>query len=279
MDCDRFDFLLRHLSVGSSRRGALRLLVASALGGALAPLLGLDTDVADARRQRANGRANRGHHRDRVQVDRKKKKKKKKKSPPASPPPTSPPPPPPPPLPTRQSVTRMFSNLGQITIPSLSGDGNAANPYPSTIVVSGFANGTITDVNVTLTHFNHTRPSDVDVLISASQIPAVNAIIMSDVGGVTDAVNASLVLDDQASTPLPSPGPIVNGTYRPTNLGLGDTFPATAPVPSGNSALSTFNGGSPNGTWQLFVVDDVFDFDVGVIADGWAIQITAEVDV
>jgi hypothetical protein len=278
MDADRFDYLLRHISASPSRRGVLRLLTTTVLGGALAPRCGDDIVDAHARRQqRADRHTNLGH-RDRVQTDRKKKKKKKKKSsPPTSPPPTSPPTSPP--SPTRQSVTRTFSNLGQITIPGLSGDGNAANPYPSTIVVSGFTNGTITDVNVILTNFNHTRPSDVDVLISASQIPAVNAIIMSDAGGDADAVNASLVLDDQASTSLPASGPIVNGTYRPTNLGLGDSFPATAPVPSGNSALSAFNGGSPNGTWQLFVVDDVLDFDVGVIADGWAIEITAEVDV
>jgi hypothetical protein len=276
---DHVTYMLRHLSVAFSRRGALRLL-AAAVSGALALLFGLDTDKTHARRLQRARRQTRLVHRDRLHADRKRKKKKKKGSPPTSPPPASPPTlPSPSPAPTRQTITRTFTNFGQITVPSASGDGLAANPYPATIVVSGFTNGVITDVNVILLNFNHTRPSDVDVLLSASQIPAVNAIIMSDAGGDTDAVNASLVLDDQATTSLPAPGPLTNGAYRPTNSGLGDTFSIPAPAPSGNSALSAFNGGNPNGTWQLFAMDDTLDFDMGSIAVGWALEITAEADV
>ena len=41
-------------------------------------------------------------------------------------------------------------------------------------------------------------------------------------------------------------------------------------------ALSTFDGADPNGTWQLWVMDDASG-DVGDIR-GWALRITAEVD-
>jgi hypothetical protein len=89
MDGDRIVDLLKHLSSSSPRRGALRWLAASSLGGAFAQLLGLDSDVAHARR-RVNRHAIGSHHRDRVEADRKKKKKKKKK-PEQAPPAPSPP--------------------------------------------------------------------------------------------------------------------------------------------------------------------------------------------
>src|SRR4051794_34490367 len=99
MDANRFASLLRHLGSSSSRRVALRFLIASAIGAWFAPLFGPDTDVSQARRQPPNQHAHGGHH-DRVQAGRKKKKKKKQQSgPPVSPPASPPPPPPPPPSP------------------------------------------------------------------------------------------------------------------------------------------------------------------------------------
>ena len=46
---------------------------------------------------------------------------------------------------------------------------------------------------------------------------------MSDVGGGTDAVNANLTFDDAAAA---IGATVVSGTFRPTNIGTGDLFPA-----------------------------------------------------
>ena len=57
---------------------------------------------------------------------------------------------------------------------------------------------------------------------------------------------------------MPDNTAIVAGSYKPANYEPGDPFPAPAPTPTGNVALSTFDGTNPNGTWSLYVVDDVF---------------------
>jgi len=146
------------------------------------------------------------------------------------------------------------------------------------IEVSGFTNGVIRDVDVFLNGFAHTAPEDVDVLLSATHLPGLVALLMSDVGGGNDAVNINLVLDEQSLVPLPFSSPLSSGTFQPTNYGGGDPFPAPAPALSGNVFLNTFNGQNPNGTWQLWVVDDA-GVDVGQLAGGWRLQITAETDI
>ena len=70
----------------------------------------------------------------------------------------------------------------------------------------------------------------------------------------------TITLDDEAAAPIPFFGPLVSGTFMPTNgtAGGADNFPAPAPTPlSLNSSLSVFNGTNPNGQWKLFVLDDV----------------------
>ena len=101
-----------------------------------------------------------------------------------------------------------------------------------------------------------------------------NAIFMSDAGGQTDLVNCDLTIDDEAPAVLPDDTQIAcPGNYQPANYEPGDPFPAPAPAPSGSVALSTFDGGTPNGTWSLYVVDDAA-VDVGSIA-GWSLTIAA----
>jgi subtilisin-like proprotein convertase family protein len=147
------------------------------------------------------------------------------------------------------------------------------NPYPSDIVVNGMS-GTVSQVTVTLNNINHTFPDDIDILLVSPS--GANAIIMSDAGGNIDANNVTLTLDDAAVTSLPDAGPLVTGTFKPTNFLPVDTFPSPAPTPSGGSALSAFNVTAPNGTWSLYVVDDSSG-DLGSISGGWCLTITTEV--
>ena len=82
----------------------------------------------------------------------------------------------------RQPVTQTFTSTGPITIPNgaPSTDKGPANPYPSAIEVSGFTNGTITDVNLILTDLTHSLTHDVDILLSSSD--GRQALVMSDAG-------------------------------------------------------------------------------------------------
>src|SRR5678816_4462236 len=97
---------------------------------------------------------------------------------------------------------------------------------------------------------------------------ANGAILMSDVGGGADVTGVDLTLTDGAP-PLPNSGPLVSGVFSPTNISGSDAWPAPAPVASGSSALSQFNGSDPNGDWKLFVVDDSH-VDQGSMT-GWCI--------
>jgi hypothetical protein len=196
-------------------------------------------------------------------------------SPPPPPETPQPPPSPPPPPPARRVETRVFANDKVNLIPG-NGTSGPARIYPSAIVVSGFTNGVILDVNVMLTGLSHDLDRDVDILLAASHLPGRNAIIMADAGGQVGINNVDLVLDDADAFALPIDSPIVSGSFRPSNYGGNNAFAAPAPAPTGNSALSTFNGQNPNGTWELFVMDDT-SVETGRL-EGWALQITAEVN-
>jgi len=184
-----------------------------------------------------------------------------------SPPPTVTPTPGATPPPTPCGTTT-FSNTAGINIP----DSGTAAPYPSNITVA--LGGTITKVTVRLNNLSHSFPSDIDVLLVGPG--GQNAIIMSDVGGGDDVSGITLALDDAAANSLPT-ALLTTGTFKPTNAGAGDTFPAPAPAPGGGSALSIFNGTSPNGTWSLYVVDDAAA-DLGNIAGGWDLIISTTND-
>ena len=188
------------------------------------------------------------------------------------------------------SFAVQFCNTTPIIGPGGTGP---ANVYPSSIVVSGLT-GTVTDVNVTLldvstTGDNNSPPQhwveDADVLVSAPNNS--NVILMSDAGGNNDltsgpVVDADLTFDDQAPNQLPADtGPLVSGTYRPVDddddVGPQpgfeqDVWASPAPTPSNSTSLSTFNGIDPNGTWNLWLVDDQTQGAVR-INGGWCVDI------
>ncbi len=169
-------------------------------------------------------------------------------------------------------VSATFSNPAPIAIPG-SGTGAytgaPAAPYPSAIAVSGLL-GTVSKVTVTVRDLSHTFPADVDLLLAGPG--GRKLLLMSDVGGGTDAVHATITFDD-GGVPI---GPtVVSGTFRPTNVGTVDLFPP--PAPPGPypdpQRLSVFNGLGPNATWSLYAVDD-FGGEVGSIAGGWSLNLT-----
>jgi subtilisin-like proprotein convertase family protein len=170
------------------------------------------------------------------------------------------------------STPSPFSNATAITILDTPRVGGIApsSPYPSTIAVAGL-NGTVTKVTVTLNNFNHVFPNDVDMLLVGPG--GQKLILSSDAGGTAAVTNRTITLDDAAATTIP--GGMANGTYRPTNNGTGDTFPAPAPAgPHPDpQLLSIFNGQNPNGVWSLYVVDDA-GTDAGSIGGGWQLNIT-----
>lgn len=179
-------------------------------------------------------------------------------------------------------VTKTFSNQGQILIPagatppscSTGPTSGTAAPYPSQKSVGAFPRlSHIRDVNLTLKNYSHTFPDDVDVLLGHK---GVNRTVMSDVGTSLDVNNITIKLDDEASTNLPDSDQIVAGSFKPTNVGATDGFPAPAPPQDPRSALSGFDGNNPDGTWNLFVQDDAGG-DCGAFAGGWSITIKAAV--
>jgi hypothetical protein len=94
---------------------------------------------------------------------------------------------------------------------------------------------------------------------------------MSDVGGNPSVNNLTVVFDDEAASGLPDAATFGSGIYKPTNVGLTDAFAGPAPAGPYGTALSAFNGLNPNGTWALYVVDDL-NSNSGSIANGWRLQ-------
>jgi subtilisin-like proprotein convertase family protein len=172
---------------------------------------------------------------------------------------------------TTDSTPTTFTNPAYIGLHDIMA---ISSPYGTAINVSGVS-GAISDINLTITGFSHNAPSDVDILLVSPNGKGV--VVFSDSGfGTTSNVN--LTFDDAAASTIPTT--IVSGTYKPTDNegeGNGDTFPAPAPLRpyhnNNGNQLSNFNGFSPNGNWQLFVVDDNATIS-GSIAGGWSLDIT-----
>jgi hypothetical protein len=102
-------------------------------------------------------------------------------------------------------------------------------------------------------------------------------MVMSDVGFASGVTDIDLTLDDEAAASLPA-GQFVSGTFRPAfgRTTASDDFVPPAPAHNGSVKLRTFDGADPNGTWQLWVMDNGEHY-TGDIAS-WALEITAEVD-
>lgn len=142
-------------------------------------------------------------------------------------------------------------------------------PYPSSITVANLP-GLIANVSVILTNVSHAVPDDIDVLLVGPG--GQKLVLMSDAGGDNVANSNRLSFSDDFTASLPDSTRILTGTYKPTNYGANDAFPAGAPGAPYDSAFSIFDGTNPNGVWRLYATDDVFGNASGSIG-GWHLNI------
>ncbi len=161
------------------------------------------------------------------------------------------------PLPVEPVWSQHCAAPGAITIP---GSG-PASVYPVQIPVAGIATPLLS-ARVQVFGLSHTWPSDIDMLLVGPD--GRQLIVQSDAGSGMSVANLSYVIADEGATTLPNASSLVAGTFRPTNFGDDELFPAPAPaapynspVPAGGSTLAgVFAGGQANGTWNLYVMDD-----------------------
>lgn len=162
-----------------------------------------------------------------------------------------------------------FTNPAPVTIPV----GGNASPYPVDLIVTGLPMSGISVKSVTLHGVTHTSSEDIDIILQSPS--GQNVILMSDVGSTTAISGATYTLTDSGPG-MSATGTNPTGTYKPTNNGTPDVFPAPGPgfVTQTSPALSFFTG-NMNGMWRLFVVDDDGTANQGTIAGGYTITFDA----
>ncbi len=136
-------------------------------------------------------------------------------------------------------------------------DNAPASLYPSNIIVSGMT-GTVTGIAVRFNNLSHAFPRDIDALLVGPN--GQKSLVMSDVGSGGPGVSGITIgFTHNAATHIdPNLPPIDGTTYLPTdNDPTTDVFPAPAPVGPYVANFGVFAGGNPNGTWSLYVRDDL----------------------
>lgn len=173
----------------------------------------------------------------------------------------------------------VFTNPAAINIPDFT-----AASVQSNISVSGMV-GPISSLTLTLNNLTSSDTNALDMLLVGPG--GQKYIFMADVGGfLVPSSNVTLTISDAAASQLPDNGTVVSGTFRPANYAdIGDAFPAPAPAgpyssaaPEGSATLTTVFGGlsgaSVNGTWSLFVADNIALGGSSTIAGGWSLDVT-----
>jgi subtilisin-like proprotein convertase family protein len=161
------------------------------------------------------------------------------------------------------AATATFSNPAEITIPSQ----GTASTYPSQVVVQNMT-GPVTDVEVALNGVSHTRPRDLDVLLTAPDSRGV--ILMSDACGDGDVAGRSWTFWSNGAPPEMGDS-CPNGYYRNTNIGVSDLWPGVEDSFWG--PLNRYHHKVQDGAWNLYVYDDEAG-DAGKIAGGWSLKLT-----
>src|SRR5829696_4615357 len=175
----------------------------------------------------------------------------------------------------------VFSNPAAINIPEMT-----ASSVQSNIPVSG-TSGPISSITLTLTGLSSGDTNELDLLLVGPG--GQKYIFMADVGGFLagPVSNLNVTVSDAGVSQLPDNGLLTSGTFRPANyLDIGDSFPSPAPAgpyssaaPEGAATLTGVFGGltgaSVNGTWSLFVADNItLGTGASSISGGWSLDIT-----
>jgi hypothetical protein len=190
--------------------------------------------------------------------------------------------------PASQAETRTFLSTQHLFLTQDAATDGPASAYPSTIALSGLS-GTVTKATVTVLGFSSASPDDVDMVITGPN--GAQVMLMSDACGENPITltDDNFTFDDSAPTFLSNNGPcgdFQEASFRPSNY-LGNQLepddmrvnskpgqPALpGPAPPYTNALSAFNGASPNGAWNLFVLDDNASMFNGVGTSGWALTL------
>jgi subtilisin-like proprotein convertase family protein len=129
-------------------------------------------------------------------------------------------------------------------------DNDSAVPYPSVINVTGLV-GNIAEVKATLHGVSHAKPDDLNVMLVS---PTGDAVILVAGAGGASSINNTVLVFQQGAPSLPDNGPIVSGTYSPTQYE--DSFPFAGSPDNNTTTLASMVGDNPNGDWRLFVRDD-----------------------
>ncbi len=179
------------------------------------------------------------------------------------------------------TASRFRNTTGINILPS-----GAANPYPSQIVVSG-APSVIGSMRVSIYDYQAAFPDTVTFLLVAPG--GQSFILMAGAGGTTPGGPVTYNFTDTAGTVLFDNGPMVTGDFEPTSWVPVASLPPPAPIGPYNLPGSTvggvgtqtlfgnFGGTNPNGTWSLYVSNQVPPPSNptglnGVIAGGWGIE-------
>lgn len=169
---------------------------------------------------------------------------------------------------TRAAESREFNSPGGIFIP----DGGEANPYPSTINVSGLA--WASKLTVRINGLTHSWPDDVNILLMAPDGRV--CVLLSDAGGGFPVNGLGITFDDSAGSFAPDYSSLGAGEvlYAPTNY----NFPVVAENPPNDyengfgelgTSLQELLSGAIDGDWKLFVLDD-YPADSGGISS-WSL--------
>lgn len=156
------------------------------------------------------------------------------------------------------------------------------NVYPSHVFVSALT-GAVSKVTLTISNLTIDRPDDFQALLVAPN--GANFNVVGDAGGTAAGVNnITLIFDDSAGSVIADTTAPITGTYRPVSYST-TALPAPAPAgpynysaPQGSATFANiFNGIDPNGTWSLYLYDDVAGGG-GSVSNGWCLTFTTSAD-
>lgn len=184
---------------------------------------------------------------------------------------------------TARAETHTFLNTADLFPSQGAGTVGPANEYPSRIVVSGVA-GRVTRVTVTLIDLESASADDIDMVIVGPNGQKV--MLMSDACGEypNDLDDEDWTFEDAAPTFLPDGGQCAAAqrkSYKPSNhLGLApepdDLSLTGGPAPPYMNALSVFSGASPDGAWDLYMIDDNSSGYFGFGIKAWVLSLDVE---